>query len=310
MFPVNEIIQTDCLKGLQSLPDACVQCCITSPPYWKLRDYGVTGQLGMEDSPEEYVQKLVEIFSQVKRVLKPGGILWLNIGDGYWGSGKGGKDPNYRKGHTAFGKVIDKSKLGIPVTGKHPEIKNKDLMGIPWMLALALRKSGWYLRQDIIWHKPNGMPEPVKDRCTQAHEYIFLLTKNRKYYFDAKAISTEIQGKTLHDRSSRPSKKALQSPLMNNIKNGGGPYLSANRRSVWTITTKAFKGNHPAVFPPEIPERCIKAGSKEGDIILDPFMGAGTTAIMAKRLGRNFIGFELNPDYIALANERLKSNRK
>ena len=308
MLALNKIYKMDCLKGLKSLPDNCIQCCVTSPPYWRLRNYGVDGQIGMEGSPEQYVETLVKVFEQVRRVLKPDGTFWLNLGDCYWGSGKGGNNPLYQKEHTEFGKVIrDKSMFGVPVIGKHSEIRPKDLIGLPWMVALALRKQGWWLRQDIIWHKPNPLPESVTDRCTKAHEYIFLLTKSRKYYFDYKAIQTKSKGLTLHDRTSRVSRKRFPHGTVNGIRRGGGPYEMANRRSVWSITTKPFAGAHFATFPPDLPELCIKAGSKTGDIVLDPFMGAGTTALAAKKLGRSFIGFELNPEYIKIANKRLET---
>lgn len=305
MLPIDKIIKTDCLKGLRSLPDECIQCVVTSPPYYNLRDYGNPNQIGMEKTPEAYIQKLLEITAEIKRILKPDGTFWLNIGDSYWGSGKAGNNPVYQAKHKAFGKAMAKAKFGRPSTGKHPEIKPKDLIGIPWLLAFALRKQGWYLRQDIIWYKSNGMPESATDRCTKAHEYIFLLSKNRKYYFDHKAIQLPSAGKTLHDKTSRVSKKGFDSKLVNCMRKPGGPYEMVNRRSVWSITTKSFKGDHPAVFPPEIPELCIKAGSREGDIILDPFMGSGATAMVAKKLGRKFIGFELNASYVKLANERI-----
>lgn len=307
MFGVNRIYCTDCLKGLKSLPDSSVQCCITSPPYWRLRDYNIAGQLGQEATPELYVAALVEVLNEVKRVLKPDGTLWLNIGDAYWGSGKAGKNPDYQKKHTEFGKPSkNTARYGQPTTGKHAEIKPKDLMGLPWMVSFALRKQGWYLRQDIIWHKPGPMPESATDRCTRAHEYIFLLSKNPKYYYDNKAIKTQAKGKTEHDRVSRVAKKQFTSPLINGFKKPRGPYTTANRRSVWSISTKPFKGKHSAAFPPEIPELCMKAGSRIGDIILDPFMGAGTTALVAVQLKRKYIGFELNPEYVKLANDRLK----
>lgn len=303
---LNIILPGDCLAGLKQLPDNLVQCCITSPPYWSLRDYGMPGQLGAEDTPEEYVSKLVEILAEVKRVLKPDGTLWLNLGDAYWGSGKAGNNPIYQAKHRDFGKLIkDRSRLGKPTTGEHPELKSKDIIGLPWMVAFTLRKQGWYLRQDIIWHKPNPLPESVTDRCVKAHEYLFLLSPSKKYYFDYKAIQTPAKGKTEHDRISRSSHKIFSSSLICGFREERGPYLVANRRSVWSITTKAYKGAHSAVFPPELPELCIRAGSREGDIILDPFMGAGTTAVVAAKLGRKFIGYELNPEYIQIAKQRL-----
>jgi site-specific DNA-methyltransferase (cytosine-N4-specific) len=278
---LNTIYPGDCLEQLKNLPDELVQCCITSPPYWRLRDYGIDGQLGTEDSPEEYVQALTEIFCEVKRVLRSDGTLWLNLGDAWWGSGKAGKNPAYQARHREFGKPSKNiARFGLPTTGKHPEIKNKDLIGLPWMVAFAFRKQGWYLRQDIIWHKSNGMPESVRDRCTRSHEYIFLLSKSSKYYFDQSAI------------------KIL------NVSGG-----LANRKSVWSIPAASFKG-HSASFPTLIPELCIKAGSAEGDIVLDPFMGSGTTAITATRLGRQYIGIEINPEYIMIAEERLETNQR
>ena len=304
MLQLNKIYKIDCLKGLKRLPDNYVQCCMTSPPYWRLRDYGVKGQLGLEDTPELYVVALVEVFEEVRRVLKPEGTLWLNIGDAYWNSGKG---VTGNKLHIDFGKPREKEREGVPTIGKHPELKSKDLIGLPWTVALALRKSGWWLRQDIIWHKPNPMPESVTDRCTKAHEYIFLLSKSRKYYFDYKAIQTKAKGLTLHDRTSRVSRKRFPHGTVNGIRKGGGPYDMANRRSVWSITTKPFAGAHFATFPQELPGLCIQAGSREGDIVLDPFMGAGTTALVAKELGRNYMGFELKPEYIKIARERLST---
>lgn len=307
MFIVDQIYNVDCLSGLKNLPDNCVQCCVTSPPYWRLRDYGIAGQLGLEDTPEQYVKALARIFREVKRVLKPDGTLWLNLGDCYWGSGKAGKNPDYQARHTEFGKPSkNTARFGMPTTGKHPCIKNKDLIGLPWMIAFALRKQGWYLRQDIIWHKPNCLPESVTDRCGKSHEYVFLLSKSPKYYFDYKAIRTPAKGKTLHDRTSRVARKGFDNQHIRGFRQQRGPYDVVNRRSVWSITTKAFKGKHSAVFPPELPELCIKAGSRENDLILDPFMGAGTTALVTLILKRHYIGFELSPKYVQIADERIK----
>lgn len=292
----NTIYNIDCLSGLKRLADNFVQCCVTSPPYWRLRDYGVTDQLGSERIPEDYIRALIRILKEVKRVLKDDGTLWLNIGDVYWGSGKLSNSKTSK----------NKAKYGKPTNGKHRYIKTKDLVGLPWKVAFALQKQGWYLRQDIIWHKINPMPESVTDRCCKAHEYIFLLSKSQKYYFDHKAIKTPVKGKTLHDRTSRITRKGLSDKLINGFRKVGGPYHTANRRSVWSIVTKPFMGNHTAAFPPELPELCIKAGSRVDDIILDPFMGAGTTALVASALGRQYIGFELNPDYVKLAEERIR----
>lgn len=300
----NKIYTQDCLEGLRKLPDACIQCCVTSPPYWSLRDYEAVDQIGLENSPEQYVRRLVELFEEVKRVLKPDGVLWLNLGDAYWSDAKKSLQPDYLVRRKQFGNNRKHTK-GTIDKKKRPHIKTKDLIGLPWMVAFALRQAGWYLRQDIIWHKPNPMIESVTDRCTKSHEYIFLLSKNKKYYFDQHAIKTVSKGKNAHERTTRPSVKAVDNHYVNTIKKIRGPYLKANRRSVWQVSNKSFKGAHFAVFPPEIPELCILAGSREGDIILDPFMGSGTTALVAQRLGRRYIGYELNPDYVRIANDRL-----
>jgi DNA modification methylase len=303
------IYQGDCLDILPTLEANTIQCCVTSPPYWGLRDYGVEGQLGLEKTPEEYVAKMIAVFSEVKRVLRNDGTLWLNLGDSYY---------NYRPGCTsqtkqtlngAEGKVIEfTDKRG----SKQEGLKEKDLCGIPWRVAFALQADGWYLRQDIIWAKPNPMPESVTDRCTKSHEYIFLLTKSARYYFDQDSIREPHKriwdatnggsistgrmveaGGAMGDMSSHPKGYPLPNP------NG------ANRRSVWTITTKPYKEAHFATFPEEIPRTCILAGSKKGDTILDPFSGAGTTGVVAEKLGRKYIGIELNPEYVKMSDDRM-----
>lgn len=310
-----------------------VQCCVTSPPYYGLRDYGCDGQIGLEASPESYVEKLVAVFREVRRVLRNDGTVWLNLGDSYWG-GKGKSSQAWSTEHTDRG-VIQAPQHQIcgmgetrPTDGKHDVIKPKDLIGIPWMVAFALRADGWYLRQDIIWHKPNPMPESVTDRCTKAHEYIFLLTKSGKYYYDAEAVK-EPSKYPQDDRKSRSIKmpdgwathpgnhgsfhkdgrekgqKRYPTEKIAGIREGSAVYPLRNRRSVWTITTKPFKEAHFATFPQEIPEICIRAGSKPGDTILDPFAGAGTTGVMAEKLGRKFIGIELNPEYADMATRRI-----
>lgn len=330
---IDKIWEMDCLQGLKTLPDNYIQCCVTSPPYWWLRDYNVDGQLGLEETVEEYVDNLVLAFSEVRRVLKDDGTFWLNIGDCYWGSGKAGKNPDYHKRHKEFGKPSkNTARYGMPVTGKHSEIKSKDLIGIPWMLAFALRKRGWWLRQEIIWHKKNSMPEGVRDRCTRNHEHIFLLTKSAKYYYDADAIRTPLSQSSLKDNrqfaagafnsiknysnnsiarngkvGNKKSLGDLRVPRRSDERISAAALKGANRRTVWSLPFKPFSGGHFATFPPMLPELCIKAGSKRGDIILDPFMGAGTTAVVAKELGRHYIGFELNSDYIEIARQRLKS---
>jgi DNA modification methylase len=274
---------------------------VTSPPYYGLRDYGCAGQIGLEGTPDEYVEKLVAVFTEVKRVLRDDGTLWLNLGDSYAGSGKGiGSD---------HGKAVFTDGEIAKTDWRKTCLKPKDLVGIPWRVAFALQSDGWYLRQDIIWAKPNPMPESVTDRCTKSHEYIFLLTKSARYYYDNEAIKEwSIDKESLTGRRPRNAGK-MDSVDADNYKfhgsvdeNGklrhGQIYEMRNRRSVWTITTKPFKEAHFATFPPEIPEICIRAGSKPGDTILDPFCGSGTTGEVAMKLDRNFIGIELNEKYV------------
>ena len=274
----------DAIEQLRTLESDSVHTCITSPPYYNLRDYGVHGQIGAESTPEEYIERLTEIFREVRRVLRPDGTLWLNIGDGYAAKATAG-------------------------------IKAKDLIGIPWMLAFALRADGWFLRQDIIWHKPNAMPESVKDRCTKSHEYIFLLTKSPRYYFDHEAIKEPCSEANVRDFQRRKT--------MNNKGRGLGTYEEArpdlcrsreaympkdfrrNRRDVWSIPTHPYKGAHFATFPEKLIEPCVLAGSPEGGTVLDPFTGSGTTGVVAKRTGRNFVGVELNPEYQQMAVDRI-----
>lgn len=314
----------DCVKGLMKLPEAHVQCCITSPPYYRQRDYGIQGQYGLEDTPAQYIEKLVETFRQVSRCLTHDGTLWLNLGDAYWGSGKAGKNPSSRLQHKEFGRgMTNISRAGLPTHGRHAYLKPKDLIGIPWLVAFALQKAGWYLRQDIIWHKPNPKPESVHDRCTRAHEYIFLLSKSRQYYFDAAAICTE--GKTkearlpdvVRNRQQGYSSKENLNPqaylgytrpsmqrtlLAYQVKDRP----RVNKRSVWSVHTRPFKEAHFATFPQQLIAECVRAGSRVNDTILDPFMGSGTTAVVARKLNRNFIGFEINPDYVKIARRRLQ----
>lgn len=291
---------TDVVEGLRSLPDEVVQCVVTSPPYWGLRDYGVGGQIGLEKTPEEYVQKLVEVFREVRRVLRKDGTLWLNLGDSYAGSGRGGNNPEYWPKHKMFGKEgYADGILGRPCSV--PEgLKQKDLVGIPWHVAFALQAEGWYLRSDIIWAKPNPMPESVTDRPTKSHEYIFLLTKSPRYYYDAEAIKERgtIPAGTLAAKGSGEREGNRRPP---EYKEYDG---TRNKRSVWTITTKPYSEAHFATFPPELPELCIKAGTKPGDVVLDPFLGSGTTAEVARKLGRVGLGFELNPKYEPLISDR------
>jgi DNA modification methylase len=299
----NTIYEGDCIQTMKQWPDACVQTCITSPPYYGLRDYGHDGQIGLEETPEAFVQKLIEVFREVRRVLKDDGTLWLNLGDSYNGASANRTGQNgYDDGRT--------NRTSRFSTGGIDGLKPKDLIGIPWRVAFALQADGWYLRQDIIWHKPNPMPESVTDRCTKAHEYIFLLSKSSKYYFDNEAIK---EPSVYHGIDSRSD--------MGNIRyegkrtegeasaNGQQSFVTINetrnKRSVWSVTTKPYSGAHFATFPPDLIEPCILAGCPEGGIVLDPFMGSGTTAHTALRAGRKYVGCELNGDYIKLANQRL-----
>ena len=307
---LNKIYNGNALDVLKTFPNESVDMVITSPPYWGLRDYGVEGQLGLESTPEEYVSKMVEVFREVKRVLRKDGTLWLNLGDSYCGTGNKGeyKDPKYLDGRNG---------QKVALNNKIKDLKSKDLIGIPWMVAFALRADGWYLRQDIIWHKPNPMPESVKDRCTKAHEYIFLLSKSRKYYYDHESIKepaaydgrkdTLLKGSPKYEKGVVPGQVAHSMSAKGHErwkKNERGEYVR-NKRSVWAIPTKPFKEAHFATFPEKLIEPCILAGSPEGGIVLDPFMGSGTTAVVAKSLGRKYVGIELNPDYIKIAEKRL-----
>ena len=354
---IISILQGNVLERAKDIESNSIQCCVTSPPYWGLRDYGtatweggdescshkrdskasescttghvnlegsvgdgiykseckrcgairVDNQLGLEETPEEYVQNMVEVFREVKRVLKDDGTLWLNLGDSYCGTGNKGssKDPKHSDGRNGQKKAVNNKIQGL---------KPKDLVGIPWRVALALQADGWYLRQDIIWHKPNPMPEPVIDRCTKAHEYIFLMSKSPKYYYDVDALkekATTIENRPsgivrdrLYDYDSKEKAMGKRtSSGLDQDSNVTEPSMR-NKRSVWTINTKPYKEAHFAVFPTKLPELCIRAGTKEGDIVLDPFFGSGTTGWVARELGRNYIGIELNPEYIKIAEGR------
>lgn len=365
---MNQIIQGDVIEALRSLPKGFIHTCVTSPPYWGLRDYGVPGQIGLEPTPEEYVEKMVEVFREVRRVLRDDGTLWLNLGDSYASKPCGGIGHNAKVRNTK--KAIQKS-AGVPAG-----LKPKDLVGIPWRVAFALQADGWYLRSDIIWHKPNAMPESVKDRPTKAHEYIFLLSKSPKYYYDADAIREAHTDKTRHkgDWKNRPNNGEGFGGLNVTGDYGrmGNHPKGRNKRTVWTVSTKPFKGAHFAVFPPDLIEPCILAGApekacphcgapwrreverepqfktrldaigrrtgkaldsdyrgigcyrakfkgwkptcqcenndgSERGIVLDPFFGSGTTGVVAEKHGRQWIGIELNPDYIEIAKKRLNA---
>jgi DNA modification methylase len=311
----TQILNGDCIEMMKTLPDQSVNCCVTSPPYFGLRDYGHEGQIGLEETPEAFVQKMVEVFREVKRVLRDDGTLWLNLGDSYarQAGDDSKKDPASQA--TGFANVIASggAKKG---NNKPPNgLKPKDLIGIPWRVAFALQADGWYLRQDIIWHKPNPMPESVQDRCTKAHEYIFLLSKSPKYYFDNDAVR-EPTATPIDGRGSTEQRKALGHPTRYGMANRGEgwsmPSISApeggrNKRSVWTVTTKPYAGAHFATFPPELIRPCILAGCPKGGVVLDPFGGSGTTAAVANEENRNAILCELNPDYIPLINERINA---
>lgn len=257
------MIESDAMLALQKLPSASVQCIVTSPPYWGLRDYGIEGQIGLENQLQQYINKLISVFAEAKRVLKDDGIFWLNIGDGYTSGNRGYRAPDKKNPARA-----------MSVRPDTPEgLKPKDLLGIPWRLAFALQADGWYLRSDIIWNKPNAMPESVKDRPTRSHEYVFMLTKKEKYYYDYLAIK----------------------------ENG------RNKRTIWNVNTVPFPDAHFATFPPALIEPCILASTKDNDFVLDPFFGSGTVGVVCQALKRHFIGIELNDEYVEIAKRRLAS---
>ena len=283
------------------LADGSVNCVVTSPPYYGLRDYNVDGQIGLEQTPDEYVADLVQVFREVWRVLRDDGTVWLNLGDSYSGSGNGSND--YRESGASISK--NDNKYGSHKPGKEFGLKDKDLIGIPWMVAFALRADGWYLRQDIIWAKPNPMPESVKDRCTKAHEYIFLLSKSPKYYYDYEAVKEESitpsdmqiakRNKLEHKGQRDPGGRRQTTAGFDKINK---IYESRNRRSVWTVPTSPYRGAHYATFPPKLIEPMILAGCPAGGIVLDPFVGSGTTVMVANHLGRKGIGLDLNFKYL------------
>jgi len=318
---MNKIEFGDCRETMRkwAAEGVKVQTCVTSPPYFGLRDYGHEGQIGLEQTPEQYITAMVEVFRCVKDVLADDGTLWLNIGDSYFNY-RPGKNDN--RPHAFGGDRIHDRNLPADASlskrgNRYEGIKEKDLIGIPWMLAFALRADGWYLRQDIIWHKPNPMPESVRDRCTKAHEYIFLLSKSEKYFFDSNAMRED---------SVDPigSAKRYKAPFFVGDKHEAGGYSAngakhtggmkvfdgkRNKRSVWTVNTKPYKGAHFATFPTALIEPCILAGSRPNDIVLDPFMGSGTTAQVALQHGRQYLGCELNPEYAPLQDERISRSK-
>jgi len=327
----------DALTILKTLPNQSVNCCVTSPPYWGLRDYGVDGQIGLERTPEEYVSQLVAVFAEVRRVLRDDGTLWLNLGDSYnaYNGNRGDSKGVQKNAH----EIMPDPPGGYGLSCK--TLKPKDLVGIPWRLAFALQADGWYLRQDIIWHKPNPMPESVTDRCTKAHEYIFMLAKRPRYYYDAEAIK-EPAIYFDDDRKSRAAEchKSMPTGERNGIRplykdalsydgkhsdkqrghgrrhagfndrwdamNKKGQCSSMrNKRSVWTVPTHGFKEAHFATFPEKLIVPCILAGCPEGGTVLDPFFGAGTVGVVAKKCNRKYIGIELNPKYAKMAQDRI-----
>ena len=296
------ILTGDALAMLRTIQSGSVQTCVTSPPYWGLRDYGVSGQIGLEKTPEEYVEKLVAVFREVRRVLKDDGTLWLNLGDSY-AAGKCGRALY----GTGVPKAAAKGANGIQRKAP-PGLKPKDLVGIPWRVAFALQAAGWYLRSDIIWHKPNPMPESVRDRPTKAHEYVFLLSKSPRYYYDADAIKEPGKlGRSGNTQHKYPNGQQLHRSSTGFLEMRGKVYPKVNRRTVWSITPKPYRGAHFATFPPQLVEPCILAGAPIGGVVLDPFSGAGTTAIVAEQLGRRALAIELNPEYVTLTTERRKA---
>ena len=305
-----EILTGDVRERLADIPDGSVRCCVTSPPYWGLRDYGHDGQIGLEQTPDEYVAEMVAVFREVRRVLADDGTLWLNIGDSYVHT-QPGRNRNGTGGQIVRGEEY-KSKNRQGDSDKFHALsamglKPKDLVGIPWRLAFALQADGWWLRQDIIWHKPNPMPESVTDRCTKAHEYVFLLTKSARYYYDHAAMQEPAKATNHHDYTGTSySAPGQTTHTGNRDKEAAGPF-TRNRRSVWSITTKPFKGAHFAVMPEALAEPCVLAGSAPGDLVLDPFTGSGTVAVVALRHGRRFIGTELNPEYVQIAQDRINT---
>jgi DNA modification methylase len=293
------LLQGHCLEVLRTLPTESVQTCITSPPYFGLRDYGCDGQIGLESTPDSFVASLVDVFAEVHRVLKKDGTLWLNLGDSY---------AAHRRHDGADGHAHrNASNIGL---------KHKDLIGIPWRVAFALQSYGWYLRQDIIWHKPNPMPESVTDRCTKAHEYIFLLSKSDRYFYDNEAIKEPVSDTSLKRAEygwncDRPStKNASMGGTGIHTEKMGTRFVNPsgrNKRSVWTVCTKPYKGAHFAVYPTELIRPCVLAGSRPGDVVLDPFNGSGTTGFVSIEERRKYIGIDINTEYLAIAEARIKS---
>lgn len=295
------IIEGDCIEKLKELPEKSINTCVTSPPYYALRNYQMDGQVGVEETPDDYVQKIVQVFREVRRVLKDDGTIWINLGDSYAGSGGAGNQfDQIENGLSPYKQTGSPKDIGL---------KPKDLIGIPWRVAFALQADGWYLRSDIIWHKPNPMPESVKDRPTKSHEYIFLMSKNRTYYYDQESIKTPVKqenmkGTTTHKRSTKDWGDGTGVKTHNGFDKS---YDMANKRDVWTVPTDKFEGQHFATFPKELIKPCILAGCPEGGTVLDPFNGSGTTCIVSLQNNRKYIGIELNPEYCIIAHKRIST---
>ena len=323
----HRIILGDCIEGMKTLPDGCVQTCITSPPYFGLRDYGGgDSEIGQEDTVDGYVQKMTEVFREVRRILRDDGTLWLNLGDSYMSAKNCAPPPQTQGGQRGMPSDF------VPANRKDQKgLKTKDLIGIPWRVAFALQADGWYLRQDIIWSKPNPMPESVEDRCTKAHEYIFLLSKKPHYYYDHEAVKEPLAeasyGRAERKKKlmERTGKGTLGKQIENGVdgshgyaglalgRNGKTGYSEdgkRNKRSVWTVNAKGYKGAHFAVYPENLIQPCVLAGCPKDGTVFDPFTGSGTTAVVALKNGRNFIGTELNPEYVKLAETRIEETIK
>lgn len=324
-----EIIVADVRDGLATLPDKSVQCVVTSPPYWALRDYGVDGQIGQESTPDEYVATIVDVFREVRRVLRPDGVVFLNLGDSYYGSGKGrNADGSFHEGSLNGKQGTNRGSVEgrlFKTGARAATLKPKDLVGIPWRVAFALQADGWYLRSDIIWAKPNPMPESVRDRPTKAHEYVFLLTKRERYYYDAAAIAEPaawdrrgdqsvikpqqgtaswIKPKTKQDLLGKQTYTGFNGRWAASVEDGTAP-KTRNKRSVWQIATQPYAEAHFATFPEALVEPCVLAGSLEGDTVLDPFAGSGTVGVVALRHNRRFVGIDLNHEYAEMARRRI-----
>lgn len=342
MSQLHQILVGDCIDMMRTLPDESVHTCVTSPPYYGLRDYGVEGQIGLEETPAEFIARLVDVFREVRRVLRADGTIWVNMGDTY-ASIAGGYAPG---GSAGKHDMVSQATRGAVLRGKRRAppmgLKQKDLMGIPWRLAFALQDDGWYLRQDIIWHKPNPMPESTRDRCTKSHEYVFLLSKSPRYYYDQNAIKEPVAASSIVrlaqdleqqrgservlDKSNGPMKAVR--PRRDSFRRNDSkreqaipgqslgthrsdreestyPLDTRNKRSVWSVPTVGFKGAHFATFPPDLIRPCILAGAPRGGVVLDPFGGAGTTSLVSMQEGRKSIICELNPEYAALARARI-----